>query len=95
MDRRTGSISLVILMLLVSALPGAALAGSNDFRRGDYDNSGSVALPDAIQLLNHLFAGGASADCEDAADFDDSGSLNIADAIFLLTYLFSAGPAPA
>lgn len=88
-------VRIVTLSLLLGLLVGTpAYAGNNDFRRGDYDNSGSLALPDAIQLLNHLFAGGAGPDCQDAADVDDSGTLNVADAIVLLGYLFSSGPAP-
>ncbi len=78
-------------MLLFAAAPPA-----ETFRRGDVDGNGGLDIADAIQVLSHLFAGGANPACEDAADANDDGGLDIADPIGILAYLFqSASPPPA
>jgi hypothetical protein len=64
------------------------------FLRGRVNADESVDLSDAVALLLHLFGGGKSVSCEDAADADDSGALDITDAVFLLDHLFRGGAAP-
>lgn len=67
----------------------------SDFRRGDVSDDGSVEISDAVNLLQHLFAGGSEPACADAADVDDGGTLGVADVIVLLSYLFVSGPPPS
>ncbi|MEM7262637.1 MAG: hypothetical protein AAF488_11650, partial [Planctomycetota bacterium] len=62
--------------------------------RGDADDSGTVNITDGIFILNFLFLGGASPQCEDSADADDSGAVNITDGIFVLNFLFLGGDTP-
>ena len=76
-------------LTLVSLAPPA-----DEFRRGDVDGSGSADIGDAINILNHLFAGGPDPQCGDAADVNDDGALNIADSVALLGYLFTSATAP-
>ena len=63
------------------------------FIRGDCDRSGTLAIGDAIEVLQHLFSGLAIL-CRDACDSNGSETLDIADAMFELTYLFLLGAAP-
>jgi len=66
------------------------------FVRGDADLSGEVNVSDAVQILEHLFRGGARPACPDAADVDDSGKIAITDAVRLLGHLFRGeAPLPA
>ncbi len=58
------------------------------FLRGDANDDGEVAISDAIFLLQFLFLGGPSPQCQDAADINDDGRLDISDAIFTLEFLF-------
>jgi len=69
---------------------------SKSFIRGDADGNGAVNLSDAIVTLIHLFRGGPSPQCEDAADADDNGQIQLTDAIRILGFLFlgSAPPNP-
>ena len=49
-----------------------------------------------MQILEHLFRGGARPACPDAADVDDSGKIAITDAVRLLGHLFRGeAPLPA
>jgi len=64
------------------------------FRRGDADGSGEADLTDAVVVLAHLFLGGGTPTCRDAADTDDNGSLELTDGIFLLSFLFQGGGTP-
>ena len=77
---------------LVSA--SAPLAGTDaDFRRGDGDADGKLDLTDAVFVLLHLFKGGQSPPCLDAADANDDGALNLTDPVLVLNHLFQgAGP---
>jgi CotH protein/lamin tail-like protein len=63
------------------------------FRRGDADGDGSLAITDAIRILHALFLG-EPLDCRESADIDDDGLLAITDAIQLLDFLFLGGGAP-
>jgi hypothetical protein len=72
----------------------AAGGGGERFLRGDMSGDGAVDLTDAINVLDHLFLGGATPTCEDAADADDNGSLEITDAVKVLGYLFLGSAEP-
>lgn len=70
--------------------------GAAGFIRGDFDESGSLQLPDAIMSLNYLFNQGAQPDCLGLIDANGDGSANLQDPIYLLNYLFNFGlPPPA
>jgi hypothetical protein len=65
------------------------------FRRGDADPDGTLAIADAIVVLERLFLGGNPLACEDAADSNDDGRLDLTDPMALLRSLFlGAGPLP-
>ncbi|HLU48929.1 MAG TPA: hypothetical protein VK116_12630, partial [Planctomycetota bacterium] len=64
------------------------------FVRGDANSDDSINLADSLTVLNFLYLGGSTLDCEDAADVDDDGGLNLSDPIYLLNYLFLGGNAP-
>ena len=61
------------------------------FRRGDADGDGGIALTDAIVTLGALFLGEAPLQCEDAADVNDDGTVDLSDAVAALAYLFQGG----
>lgn len=63
------------------------------FIRGDANGDGSLDISDAVTILIHLFAGGATLSPR-AADANDDGALNISDAVYVLDYLFTGGPEP-
>ncbi len=64
------------------------------FIRGDPNGDRGVDLSDAIFTLFHLFAGGRTPPCLDAADSNDDGSVTASDALYVLGYLFKNGPPP-
>lgn len=68
------------------AFPGEL--GSCTFRRGDADSNGFVNLTDPIFSVRHLFQGGPSPGCPDAADFNDDGVLDLTDVILTVAFLF-------
>ncbi len=63
------------------------------FIRGDANGDGVLALEDALELLNHLFAD-ASTSCESALDLNADGLLGLPDPLLVLQYLFLQGPSP-
>ncbi|MEM7167654.1 MAG: hypothetical protein AAF581_19535 [Planctomycetota bacterium] len=65
------------------------------FLRGDCNSDGGISLPDAIFMLNYLFAFGVPPSCFSGCDVDDNGAVQLPDAIILLNYLFSQGAPPA
>jgi len=65
------------------------------FRRGDTNHDGFVDLSDVIVLLQFLFQGRSTIECESAGDADDNGHLEISDAIRVLNFLFAGGTPPA
>jgi len=74
------------------------------FLRGDVDGNGQLEITDAIDILFHLFGGGAipgaGFDCpfveQVVADVDDSRAIpEVTDAVVLLSHLFLGGPPPA
>lgn len=67
-----------------------------EFRRGDADGDGAIAISDAIAQLAALFGAVTTPlGCPDAGDFDDDGAFGVGDPISLLAYLFASGPAAA
>ena len=75
---------------VVTLAPVAEVA----FVRGDCNTNGSMALTDAVTMLNFMFGNGGIAQCMDACDANDSGALNLADAVHVLNYMFAGGPEP-
>jgi hypothetical protein len=70
--------------------------GDTGFRRGDADGSGDVVITDAVRILNVLFLGIGTIECNDAADADDDGGVVITDAVRILNVLFlGIGTIPA
>ena len=67
---------------------------SVSFRRGDVNDSGTLEVTDAINLLGWLFLGSPGASCMDAADTDNSGRLDLSDAINILVFLFGGDLPP-
>ena len=66
-----------------------------EFVRGDVTGDLAVNITDAINILDHLFQGGESPTCLDAADVNDDGAVNLTDAVSLLNHLFLGQAAPA
>ena len=64
------------------------------FRRGDANGDGRADLSDALGIVQVLFLGDPSFDCEEAADVDDDGEVQLTDAIGLARFLFLGGPPP-
>ena len=58
------------------------------FRRGDADRNRTVAINDAVAILNALFGEAGGLACEDAGDVDDDGIVNLTDAVRILRWLF-------
>lgn len=65
------------------------------FVRGDVGGNGTVAIDDAIAILDWLFRGGRVLTCEDHGDVNDDGGVNLTDAVALLNFLFLGGEPPA
>jgi hypothetical protein len=89
-------------IVALSAASSAVVLGISDgpppvprFRRGDADLDGSLALNDAVFVLNNLFQGGRPLRCPDAADFNDDAGVNLTDPVGILRYLFQGGGPPA
>ena len=61
---------------------------------GDADGNGSLAISDAVVIINYIFGGGVAPNPLDAADADCSGSVAISDAVFIINYIFGGGAAP-
>ncbi len=80
--------SLDIVLYLVNV--PVQLVISPPFIRGDYDDSGDLAMPDALMLLLWKYhqPGGVAPTCEDAADYDDDGGIAMPDALGLLLYKY-------
>lgn len=76
---------------------GLLSAQETHFRRGDYDQDGTLDQTDCIDTLFHLFLGEPPPACLDAADSNDDGAIDISDPIYGLTFLYLGGqsiPAP-
>jgi PKD repeat protein len=70
------------------------ITGAEIFRRGDSNDDDRVDIADAIFILNYLFLGTGTPNCEDAMDIDDGGSVDLTDAVRLLNFLFAGGVRP-
>lgn len=58
-----------------NAVPDECDGGA--FHRGDATGDGRVGLTDAVALLEHLFRGGKSPACKEAADAQNDGALDM------------------
>ena len=65
-----------------------------DFRRGDSNEDGIVNIADGIWVLNALFQGGPSTDCDAASDANGDGNIDSTDAVYIFNWRFSGGPPP-
>ena len=65
-----------------------------EFRRGDANEDGIVNIADGIWILNDLFQGGPSIDCDAASDANGDGNLDSADAVYIFSYRFMGGSPP-
>lgn len=66
------------------------------FRRGVLGNEeDGPQLNDAVQILSHLFLGGPTPECQEAADVDGDGEIALRDAVGILDFAFRGGDAPA
>jgi len=70
--------------------PGEAAS----FVRGHINDDAVIDISDPVFLLESLFRGGASPECEDAADANDDGVVDLSDAINLFSFLFLGTPPP-
>jgi hypothetical protein len=59
------------------------------FVRGDANLDRFLDISDPVTVLFHLFLGGDSLSCDDAADANDDGKIDVSDPVTLLNYLFS------
>ena len=92
---RAGRIATALLLLLLGGGFGVATPASAQlFIRGDANNNNSVALPDAIFILNYFYAGGAAPMVQASLDANDNGVPEISDAAYILRLLFDGGPNP-
>ena len=67
---------------------------TSTFRRGDANGDGMLDISDPVSVLSHLFTGGPTPPCLEAADANDSSEVDISDAIWTLWFLFCGGPPP-
>lgn len=65
-----------------------------DYVCGDADGSGSIAISDAVFIINFIFGGGPAPNPIQAGDADCSGAISISDAVTIVNYIFGGGPAP-
>ena len=64
------------------------------FRRGDSNDDGRIDLSDGVFTLNHLFTGGPTPACREAANTNADANVDISDASFTFAFLFLGGPPP-
>lgn len=64
---------------------------TQDFRRGDCNDDGTLNLADVVCALDYLFQAAPST-CDDAHDMNDDGMLDISDPVTQLGNLFGGGP---
>ncbi|MGB2697261.1 MAG: metallophosphoesterase [Candidatus Zixiibacteriota bacterium] len=65
---------------------------------GDLNRDGSVEISDVVYLVNYLFKGGDSPQCNPpyfhCGDANGDEEITISDGIYLINYLFKLGPEP-
>ena len=64
------------------------------FIRGDANADGSLNISDPSFILAHLFRGGRTPACMDAADANDDEMVDVSDAIYVFAYMFLGQAAP-
>jgi acid phosphatase type 7 len=64
------------------------------FIRGDADGSGSIAVADAIAVLEILFRSTAPPPCLDRLDVNGDGAVDVSDPIYLLVFRYGGGGPP-
>ncbi|HVR74111.1 MAG TPA: choice-of-anchor X domain-containing protein, partial [Planctomycetota bacterium] len=67
---------------------------AKEFIRGDSNADSRADISDCITILEHLFTGGQTLGCLDAADVNNDANLDVSDAVYLLSFLFGSGAAP-
>ncbi len=72
----------------------AGYVNGSNIRHGDANADGTVALGDAIYILNYLFKGGPDPCPMEAGDANCDGAAGLGDAIYILNYLFKGGDPP-
>jgi FG-GAP-like repeat len=73
----------------------AAAPLPGQFRRGDVDLDGRIAINDPVIVLDRLFLAGFPPPCADAADANDDGAIDVSDPVAILYRLFlGADPLP-
>jgi hypothetical protein len=72
----------------------AGYVNASNIRHGDANADGTVALGDAIYILNYLFRSGPNPCPMEAGDANCDGAAGLGDAIYILNYLFKGGPSP-
>ncbi len=65
------------------------------FARGESNGDGQLDISDAIVILNYLFSGSVTVNCQKSGDVNDDGALDVSDGIAVLLHLFVDGPPPA
>lgn len=93
LSRRPAVLATIGMALaLLTALP--ANAQDSQFIRGDSNIDGMRDISDPIFTLRHLFHGGLTPACQDAADTNDDGIIDLSDATMLLWFLFQGTVEP-
>lgn len=64
------------------------------FVAGDADGDGTIAISDAVYLIEYIFSGGAAPNPIQSGDADCNNDINVADAVRLVDYIFGNGSAP-
>ena len=82
--------------LSATEISGAVeIVAATSFLRGDCNQDATLALTDALTMLNFLFLGGLTPECQDSCDANDDDSIALTDALTVLSFLFSGGPSPS
>lgn len=61
---------------------------------GDANSDGTLAVSDAIWILNFVFANGEAPSYPPAANVNCDNQINVSDAVTLINYIFGGGEAP-
>ena len=67
---------------------------TNDFIRGDANNSGAAEFTDVFFILEFVFLAGEEPICRLSADFNGTSTIDITDATNMLDWIFLAGDPP-
>ncbi len=61
---------------------------------GDADASGSVAITDAVYIINYIFGGGSPPKPISSGDTNCDGIVTVTDVVYIINYIFGGGPVP-